>query len=171
MVAMGESSANEAWWRRRAAAQAEWWRKRAAARQEDSLRENSLMYGGLIAIGAVMMQPFLTSGAASLDLSAKICVIAFSLAIPLLSALILLNQHEIRRRRTASSVLVLVAQQVALGLGFVGVVAGFWHIMTIAGIAILVGAGVGLAVHGAGYARLEEEDGQATQGAEQPPQP
>jgi hypothetical protein len=171
MVTMDEKIANAARWKRQAAAQAERWRKRAAARQEDSLRENSLMYGGLIGIGAVFVQPFLTEEAASLDLSAKICVIAFSLAIPLLSALILLNRHETYRRRTTSSVLVLVTQQVALGLGFVGVVAGFWHITTIAGIAILVGAGVGLAVHGAGYARLEEEDGQATEGTQQPPQP
>lgn len=171
MVAMDENIANEAWWRRQAAAQVEWWQKRAAAQQEESLRQNSLMYGGLIGIGAILVQPFLTSGAASLDLSAKICVIAFSLAIPLLSALIVLNRQETYRRRATSSVLVLVAQQVAIGLGLVGVVAGFWHIMTIAGIAILVGATLGVAVHGAGYARLEKEDAQATQGTEQPPQP
>ncbi|TMR99121.1 hypothetical protein [Nonomuraea basaltis] len=116
------------------------------------------------------MQPFLTAGVASLDLSAQICVIAFSLAIPLLSALIVLNRQEAYRRRMTSSVVVLVAQQVSLGLGFVGVVAGFWHILTIAGIAILVGAILGVAVLSAGYVRLEEEDAQATPGAEQPPQ-
>jgi O-antigen/teichoic acid export membrane protein len=171
MMAMEENSADEAWWRRQATAQREWWRKRAAAQQEESLQQNSLMYGGLIAIGIVFVQPFLTSGTASLDLSAKICVTAFSLAIPLLSALIVLNRHETYRRRMTSSVLVLVAQQVALGLGFAGVVAGFWHITTIAGIAALVGATLGVAVHGAGYTRVEEDDAQATQGAEQPPQP
>ncbi|MFD1939651.1 hypothetical protein ACFSKW_50160 [Nonomuraea mangrovi] len=167
---MDENIANEAWWRRQAAAQGEWWKKRAAGLQEESLRQNNLMYGGLIGVGAVFVQPFLTSGAASLDLSAMICVIAFSLAIPLLSALIVLNRQETYRRRMSSSVVVLVAQQVALGLGFVGVVAGFWHIMPIAGIAILVGAILGVAVHGAGYVRLEEEDARATPGAEQPPQ-
>ncbi|MEU7899339.1 hypothetical protein AB0B45_41620 [Nonomuraea sp. NPDC049152] len=167
---MDENIKNEAWWRRQAAAQGEWWKKRAAAQQEESLRQNNLMYGGLIGIGAVLVQPFLTSGAASLDLSAKICVIAFSLAIPLLSALIVLNRQETYRRRMTSSVLVLVARQAALGLGFVGVVAGFWHIMTIAGIAILVGASLGVAVHGAGWVRVEEEDAQATPDAEQLPQ-
>lgn len=171
MVDMDESSANEAWWRRQATAQAEWWQKRAVAHQGETLRQNGLMYGGLIGIGVVLVQPFLTSGAASLDLSAKICVIAFSVAIPLLSALIMLNRHETYRRRMTSSVVVLVAQQVALGLGFVGVVAGFWHIMTIAGIAILVGAILGVAVHSAGYVRVEEEDAQANQGAEQPSEP
>jgi hypothetical protein len=169
MVAMEENIADEAWWKRQAAAHGEWWRKRAAAHQEETLRQNNLMYSGLIAIGVVLVQPFLTSGAASLDLSAQICVIAFSLAIPLLSALIVLNRHETYRRRTTTSVLVLVTQQAALGLGYVGVVAGFWHIMTIAGIAILVATILGLAVHGAGYMRVEEEDAQATPGAEQPP--
>jgi hypothetical protein len=170
MVAMDENIADEAWWRRQAAAQGEWWKKRAAAQQEESLRQNNLMYGGLIGIGAVLVQPFLTSGVASLDLSAKICVIAFSLAIPLLSALIMVNRQETYRRRMTSSVLVLVAQQISLGLGFVGVVAGFWHIMTIAGIAILVGAILGVAVHSAGYVRVEVEDAQATPDAEPPPQ-
>jgi hypothetical protein len=170
MVAMDENIQDEAWWRRQAAAQGEWWRKRAATHQEETLRQNNLMYGGLIGIGVVLVQPFLTPGTAALDLSAQICVTAFSLAIPLLSALIVLNRHETYRRRQTSSVLVLVAQQAALGLGFVGVVAGFWHIMTIAGIAILVGTILGVAVHSAGYERVEKEDAQATPGAEQPPQ-
>jgi hypothetical protein len=46
----------------------------------------------LIAIGVAMVHPFLT--AASLDLTAKICVVAFSLAIPLLAALVLVNRQE-----------------------------------------------------------------------------
>ncbi|MGV9382844.1 hypothetical protein ACWDRB_43995 [Nonomuraea sp. NPDC003707] len=167
---MDENIANEAWWRRQAAAQAEWWKKRSAGQQEEALRQNNLMYGGLIAVGVVLVQPFLTSGVASLDLSAQICVITFSLSIPILSALIMLNRHETYRRRMTRSVLVLAAQQAALGLGFVGVVAGFWHIMTIAGIAILVGTILGVAVHSAGYVRVEEDDAQATPGAEQPPQ-
>lgn len=164
MVAMDENVANEAWWKQQATAQREWWAKRAAGQEEESLRQNNMMYGGLIAIGAVFVQPFLTSGAASLDLTAQICVIAFSLAIPLLSALIVLNRHETYRRRMTRSVFVMVAQQIALALGLVGVVAGFWHIMPIAGIAILVGGILGVVVHGVGYVRVEEDDAQATQG-------
>ncbi|MFI6325279.1 hypothetical protein ACIBG8_47725 [Nonomuraea sp. NPDC050556] len=167
---MDENIRDEAWWKRQSAAHGEWWKKRAAGQQEESLRQNNMMYGGLIGIGVVLVQPFLTPGTAPLDLSAQICVVAFALAIPLLSALLLLNRHETYRRRATSSAVVMVAQQGALALGFVGVVAGFWHIMTIAGIAILVGAAVGLGVHGAGYVRVEEEDAQATPGAEQPPE-
>ena len=43
---------------------------------QERLRQNNLIYGGLIAIGVALVQPFLT--AASLDLSARICMVAFS---------------------------------------------------------------------------------------------
>jgi hypothetical protein len=42
-------------------------------------------------------------------------------------------------------------------LAFVGVVAGFWHITWIAGVGMLAGGLVGLAVHSAGYTRLERD--------------
>ena len=51
-----------------------------AGEEQEWIRQSNLMYGGLIGIGIVMIQPFLT---ASLDLSAWICVVAFSVAIPL----------------------------------------------------------------------------------------
>jgi hypothetical protein len=41
----------------------------------------------------VLVQPFLT--APSLDRSATICVVAFSVAIPLLAALVLVNRQEV----------------------------------------------------------------------------
>jgi hypothetical protein len=51
-----------------------------------------LIYGGLIGIGVVLVQPFLT--AASLDPSATICVVAFSVTIPLLAALVLVTARR-----------------------------------------------------------------------------
>jgi hypothetical protein len=53
------------------------------------------------------------------------------------------------------SVLVSVAQVVAQLCAFVGVVAGFWHITWIAGVAMLGTGLVAVGVHSAGYARLE----------------
>jgi hypothetical protein len=38
---------------------------------------------------------------------------------------------------------------------FVGVVAGFWHIFWIAGVGMLAGGLLAVAVHSAGYTRLE----------------
>jgi hypothetical protein len=47
--------------------------------EQEWIRQDNLAYGGLIGIGVVMVQPFLI--AASLDLPAKDCVIAFSVAV------------------------------------------------------------------------------------------
>jgi hypothetical protein len=102
---------------------------------ERPLRQINLIYGALIGIGVVMVQPFLT--AASLDLSATICVVAFSVAIPLLAALMLINRREAFRGRRTASVLVSIAQVVGQFAAFAGVVAGFWNILWIARVGML----------------------------------
>lgn len=48
-----------------------------------------------------------------------------------------------------------VSQAIAQLLAFVGVVAGFWHIMWLAGVGILVGSFRAMMVQCAGYFRLE----------------
>ena len=121
--------------------------------QREWIRQNSVIYGALIAIGLVLVQPFLT--VTTLNWSAKICVIAFSVAIPLLAALILVNRQEDFRRRATDSLVVRVTRSIAQLLAFVGVVAGFWHIMWLAGAGILVSGFTAMMVHSAGYFRLE----------------
>lgn len=121
--------------------------------QREWIRQNNVIYGGLIAIGLVLVQPFLTE--TTLDWSAKICVTAFSVAIPLLAALVLVNRQESFRRRVTDSLLVRVTQSIAQLLAFVGVVAGFWHIMWLAGVGVLVSGFAAMMVHSAGYFRLE----------------
>lgn len=138
-----------------------WWLRQDPGQEEEWLRQNNLIYGGLIAVGVVMVQPFLT--AASLDLPATISVVAFSVAIPLLVALVMVNQQETFRRRRTKSVLVAIAQVVAQTGAFIGVVAGFWHILWIAGVGILAGGLVGVGVHSAGYTRLERAGGPTSQ--------
>src|SRR5947207_5281273 len=105
------------------------WLQQAAGepeQQREWIRQNNVIYGGLIAVGLILVQPFLTVTA--LDWSAKICVVAFSVAIPLLAALVLVNRQEDFRRRATDSLVVRVTQSIAQLLAFVGVVAGFWHI-------------------------------------------
>jgi hypothetical protein len=118
-----------------------------------------------------MVQPFLT--AASLDLSARICVVAFAVAIPLLAALVLVNMQEAFRRRWTRSVSVTIAQVVGQTGAFVGVVAGFWHSTWVAGVAMLASGLLAVAVHSAGYWRLERDQGPAgptgTDLADEPP--
>ena len=134
--------------------------------EQEWIRQNNLAYGGLIGIGVVMVQPFLI--AASLDLPAKVCVIAFSVAIPLLAALVLLNRQEAFRRRAAKSIVVSTAKAVAQFCAFVAVVAGFWHILWIAGAGMLVSALVAVAVHSVGYWRLERDQAPTPRRAEAP---
>jgi hypothetical protein len=85
----------------------------------------------------------------------QICVVAFSVAIPLLAALVVVNRQESLRGRQSGAVSVAITQVVAQTSAFVGVVAGFWHILWIAGVAVLISGLAGVAVHSAGYVRLE----------------
>jgi len=120
---------------------------------QEVLRQLGLIYGGLILIGVYMVQPFLT--APSLDASAKISIVAFSVAIPLLAALILVNRQEAYRGRYTPSITTKIANAIAQSAAFVGIVAGFWHIWWIAGVAFLAAGIVAVGVHSAGFTRLE----------------
>jgi hypothetical protein len=125
----------------------------AGGHEREWIRQNSLVYAGLMFIGVYLVQPFLT--AASLDVSAKICVVAFAVAIPLLAALLMVTWQEAFRRRMTSSVVVPVAKAVAQASASVGVVAGFWHIYWIAGVVLLAAALAALGVHSAGFVHVE----------------
>jgi hypothetical protein len=122
--------------------------------KEEVIRQQGLIYGGLIIIGVYVVQPFLV--APSLDASAEVSVIAFAVAIPLLAGLIVLNRQEAYRGRIATSITVTVARSIAQGAAFVGIVAGFWHITWVAGVTFLVAGLVAMLVHSAGYMRVEE---------------
>src|SRR4029453_11199788 len=91
--------------------------------EQEWLRQNNIIYGALIAVGVFMAQPFLT--ATSLDLTARICIVAFAVAIPLLAALMLINRQEAFRHQRSRSTLGATAQVVAQVCAFIGVVAGF----------------------------------------------
>jgi hypothetical protein len=123
--------------------------------EAEGIRQNNLAHVGLLGVGILWVQPFLT--ASSLDLSAKICVVSFAVAIPLLASLVLVGQQEAFRRRFAHSVMATVAKPVANLCAFVGLVAGFWHIVWIAGAAMLITALVAVGVHSAGFARLARD--------------
>jgi hypothetical protein len=136
--------------------EAEWFARHVAQDpelQQEWIRQDNLAYGGLIAIGIVLVQPFVAG--ASLDISGMICAVAFAIAIPLLAALVLVNQQETFRRRRTSSRIVAVARATAQSSAFVGVVAGFWHIHWVAGVGVLVSALVAVGVQSAGITRLE----------------
>jgi hypothetical protein len=119
----------------------------------EGLRQQGAIYGGLIGIAVVMVQPFLI--ATSLDTSATICIVAFSVAIPVLAALVMVNRQEVFRGRRTPSVTIIVTQSIAQLAAFLGIVAGFWHITWVAGVGMLGAGLVAVLVHSAGWWRLE----------------
>jgi len=137
--------------------------------QQEWIRQDNLAYGGLIAIGVVLVQPFV--GGASLDISGMICVVGFAVAIPLLAALVLVNRLETFRHRRTSSRMVVVARSIAQGAAFAGLVGGFWHIHWIAGVAVVVSAVVAVGVHSAGFTHLELGERPASRAAEAAEEP
>lgn len=128
--------------------------------EQEALRPNNLSYGGLMAIGVVFLQPFVAG--TPLSTAAKVCVVSFSIAIPLLAALLLVNYQEVFRRRATRSRVISVTRSLAQALAFTGVVAGLWHVMWVAGVATLVTGLVALGVHSAGYTKVEWPAGYPT---------
>jgi hypothetical protein len=128
--------------------------------EEEWLRQSNVIYGGLLGVGIILIQPFLTAD--ELDVTATVCVYSFAVAIPLLAALVLVNQQEAFRRRATGSLLVGAAKAVGQTAAFAGVVAAFWHISWIAGVVLLVSGLVGVGIHSAGYTRLEQDGRSAT---------
>lgn len=126
---------------------------REPGQQAAWLRQDNLGYVGLLGTGLIWVQPFLS--ATSLDLPAKICVVAWAVALPLLAALVLLNEQEAFRRRRSGSVLANVGKAIAQCAALVGFVAGFWHIWWPAGATLIGATLVAATVHSAGYVHLE----------------
>lgn len=123
--------------------------------KDEALRQQGVIYGGLVGVAVLMIQPFLAE--AAIDVSARISVIAFAVAIPLLAALVMVNRQETFRRRRTTSVMVIVAQSVAQAAAVVGIAAGFWHIHWVAGVCFIATALVAVGVHSAGWYRVEVE--------------
>ena len=121
--------------------------------QREGLRQLGLIYGGLIGVAVLMLQPFLA--ATSLDASATVSVIAFAVAIPLLAGLVMVNWQEAFRGRRSTSVSVTVAQSIGEAAAVTGIAAGFWHMTWVAGVTFLAAGLVAALVHSAGWWRVE----------------
>jgi hypothetical protein len=120
---------------------------------DEWLRQNNLMYGALVGICIVLVQPLITDAAPSPLALASI--ILFAAAIPMLAGLIVLNWQELYRHRLAKSRTVTVARSLAMGTAFAGIVTTFWSVSWIAGVVLLISAIVAMFVHSAGYAGVE----------------
>ncbi|NNH71459.1 hypothetical protein HLB23_16580 [Nocardia uniformis] len=107
------------------------------------VRQDNLIYGGLIAIGTVIVQPFLT--APSMDLTAMIAVVAFAIALPHLGVLVLISDWPNPEGYPILRFLPATAKALGLSFSMIGVGAAFWHISWIAGVAV-VASGFGASI-------------------------
>lgn len=131
--------------------------KQTTADEREWLKQDKIIYGALAGSALILLQPFLNNGRLD-DMAAKVMVIAFAISIPLLAALILLNEEERFRKHIPDSKLVSMARVLGQGGAFVGIVAAFWHVSQTAGICVLVASIFGMAVHSAGYYKLLKEN-------------
>ncbi|MFI6365324.1 hypothetical protein ACIBG0_21505 [Nocardia sp. NPDC050630] len=116
------------------------------AEKKKLAKQNSLMYGGLIAIGVVILQGFLT--ASPLGTSGRISMIAFAISLPLLAVLLMLDEWQSGEQAPSPSMTDEAAKAIALLSSLVGVVAAFWHIDWSAGVAVIAAGVVALGVYG-----------------------
>ena len=102
-------------------------------------------YGGLIAIGVVILQALIS--AQSLDLPLLISILAFAIALPLLAVMVLVNHAQASYRYASYPKYLTVVILLGQGGAFIGVLAAFWHISWIAAILLLISGGIGLVVY------------------------
>ena len=121
--------------------------------KREGVRQLGLIYSGLIGVAVLMVQPFLTTP--SLDVSARVSIVAFAVAIPLLAGLVMVNWQERFRGRRSTSIGVTISQAIAQLAAVTGIVAGFWHVTWVAGVTFLVAGIVAIGVHSAGWWRVE----------------
>jgi hypothetical protein len=100
------------------------------------VRAEAVINAGLIVIGIYLVQSFLALSVA--DVAARISILAWALAIPLLAILAMLNVAQESYRYAPIPMYFLVARAFAQGSAVVGVVAAFWHIWLPAAIVLIV---------------------------------
>lgn len=91
----------------------------------------NLECGALIAIGIVLLQDLISSS--SLDIPLTITSFAFAVAIPMLSAKLLINFEESKAGYYVPSKRVKVLYWVGMMSAFIGINAAFWHISLMVG--------------------------------------
>jgi len=117
-----------------------------------NMRESrTTSHAGLIVLGVYLVQPFIT---ATLDLTSTICVVAFSLSLPLMAFLLMVNRLGSLYRDASHPWYISVAKSLGILSACVGVVAALWHMTWIAGVVVMVGGILTLAAQSAFYSRL-----------------
>ena len=120
------------------------------------IRAETVVNAGLIIVGIYIVQSLLASNFA--DTAARISVVAWAVAIPLLAALGMLNVAQESYRYASYPRYLLIARAIAQGGAAVGVVSAFWHIWMPAGIVLIVSGVAALGLFVTYWRRLEEDN-------------
>ncbi len=104
-----------------------------------------VVYGGLIAVGVVILQALIP--AQSLDLPLQISILSFAIALPFLAIMVLVNHAQASYRYATYPAYLSLVILLGQGGAFIGVFAAFWHISWLAAVFLLISGVVGLAVY------------------------
>jgi hypothetical protein len=120
------------------------------------IRAETVINAGLIAVGIYLVQSLLA--ASSGDAAARISIVAWAFAIPLLAALAMLNVAQESYRYASYPLYLLLTRALAQAGAAVGLVAAFWHIWVPAGIVLVGSAIAALALYAVYLRRLEQDN-------------
>ncbi len=104
--------------------------------KEEYTRESTAILAGLIGIGVVIVQALISNRVT--DLPAMIAFLAFAIALPMLSMLVILTSLYTRYRYASFPLYLTAAYVLGEGGAVLGVVAAFWHLSWVAGVLILI---------------------------------
>jgi hypothetical protein len=120
------------------------------------IRAEAVINAGLIVVGIYLVQSLLASS--FVDIAARISIVAWAIAIPLLAALGMLNVAQESYRYASYPPYLLMARAMAQGSAATGVVTAFWHIWMVAGIVLIVSALAALGLYATYSHRLERDN-------------
>lgn len=128
-------------------------------RQDDTyaISLHNIYAGGLILISLVILQDFLNIK--PLDTAAFLAILAFSIALPLLSGTLVLSVVERRFNKGPSRIIIMIehaAFLTSIVIDVIGIATAFWHASFIACIAFIVSVAVTLVIYGTYVIKLEE---------------
>ena len=125
-----------------------------------AIKLHNLYAGGLIAISLIILQDFLN--VRSLDTPAFIAVLLFSIALPFLSGVIVLDVVEQRftlgPARALTSKVVHIAFFLSIVTDLGAIAAAIWHASWICGVVFLGSLLAALAVYGIYIINLDDKD-------------
>ncbi len=123
--------------------------------KEEYTRESTAILAGLIGISVVIVQALISIHAT--DLPARIAILAFAVALPMLGMLFILTSLYARYRYASFPLYLTAAYVLGEGGAAVGVVAALWHLSWVAGVLVVVSGLLAVGVYFA-YTRQLQKD-------------